>query len=112
MKKPIIATFASFALLLSGCANEPDGNDVTYALGGALKAETVASSVGDLPIGKSLATNFDEGRQILVARKVGNVPGQPHCGEFDITVSRPSSRFSLFGKGDSDWKTGVKVCTL
>lgn len=110
MKKSVTATFVSFAIALSSCAKAPDGNDVTGALGVALKAETLGSSVEKLANGKSLATNFDGGRQFLIAKKVGNVPGQSQCGLFDITVSRPSSQFSLFGSGDSSSKTKVKVC--
>jgi hypothetical protein len=110
MKKGFYALFLAAMMALTACAKAPDSKATTDALRDAIGAEVPDRNLAGLRLGRSFATNFDKGRQLVVARKVGNVPGRLDCAQFDITVSRPSSLFSLFGKGDSDWDHNVKVC--
>lgn len=106
----LLGTFLTAAALVAGCAKSPDSIEATTALKDALVPELNGASLESLPKNKSLVTNFNGGRQFLVAKKVDNLPGQPTCSLFDVTVSRPSEQLSLFGRGDSGYQSKVKIC--
>lgn len=109
IKRGLLSLALAAAVGLTGCAKSPDDEETKEALSKAVAAELEGRPLSSMPNNKSIATNMKGGRQFIIARKTDNVPEDPDCAEFDITVSRPSVRFSLFG-GDSDWKKGVIVC--
>ncbi len=116
-KRYFIGAMASCALALTGCAEAPDSSNVTGAIREALSADIASNPQGpktfaDLPIGKSIATNLDDGRQFVIAKKTGSRDAEPNCALFTVTVSRPSQRLNLVPHGDMSSATGQKICTL
>ena len=106
----IFSCLIAASIALTGCAKAPDSEAALDAVSLAAAAEAPGRLFSSLPDNKSIATNMEGGRQLVIARKVGNLPDRPDCAIFDITVSRPSSRGAFFGDGDSGWKQGVTVC--
>ncbi len=118
------ASFASVAALalasavtLGGCADSANSTDTLNALKSSVKAEHVMTgrTLYSAPVGKSYSSVLDGGRQFMIATKTGNVDSQrpeleSDCAKFDVIVSRPSRQWTLFGKGDSSSRSGVKIC--
>ena len=106
------AALASSIVMLTGCiglSKDPSDKETKDAIRTALQANFPNETFTAMPVGKSVATNMDNARQLVIARKTGNDAGND-CADFNITVSRPSSQWQFFGQGDMN-SGNAKICS-